>query len=132
MDVLIRKKDVDVSLSVNEMHYSPDDIFSHTNGFNVAVAFTAYDNEMLWALDDSYGELVFKVYGWGGSDSGATTDSRTIDSHVCTADELGLSHSSHAKPTFLPITEESRPTIERYQKKFLCADNQGMYIYGDF
>ena len=55
MDVLIKKKDVDVALSVNEMHYSPDDIFGHKNGFSVAAAFTAYDNEAEWVLDDSYG-----------------------------------------------------------------------------
>lgn len=45
MDVLVSRKDVDVLSTVNDLHFTDDDVFSAKNGFRVAVAFSAYNNE---------------------------------------------------------------------------------------
>ena len=58
-DVLINKKDVSLISSVHQFFYSDEDIFSHKNGLNIAVALTAYDEDTEWILDPKYGELVF-------------------------------------------------------------------------
>ena len=39
--------------------------FTIENGFNLAVAFTAYDNEPEPIIDKSYGEVVFMHHEWG-------------------------------------------------------------------
>ena len=39
--------------------YSPTDTFSFENGLNMAVAFTAYDNDESYLLAPEYGELIF-------------------------------------------------------------------------
>ena len=42
-DILINAKDVSVLSTINDMYYGPEDEFNYDNGFNIAVAFTAYD-----------------------------------------------------------------------------------------
>lgn len=57
MDVLINKKDVDVLSTLNDLHFTPDDIFNYSNGLNIAVAFTAYDSNPEPILDPTYGTI---------------------------------------------------------------------------
>jgi len=45
IDVLINQRDVNILSTTNQLSYADDDIFSFDNGLNIAVAFTAYDNE---------------------------------------------------------------------------------------
>lgn len=54
-DVWLGKKDVDIMSSVIESHFNDSYVFSHANGLNVAVAFTAYDSEREPILDKSIG-----------------------------------------------------------------------------
>ena len=69
MEVMISKKDVDILSTIKESYFDESFIFNHEDRFNVAVAFTAYDNELEWILDPSYGSLTFYDYSWGpGSD----------------------------------------------------------------
>ena len=51
--------------AVLDYYYDEDFTFNYNNGFNIAVAFTAYDDETEWILDDSYGEIVFNAFSWG-------------------------------------------------------------------
>lgn len=44
IDVLIEKKDVDIMRTVNDYHFADDEVFGYEEGFNVAVALTAWDN----------------------------------------------------------------------------------------
>ena len=71
IDVLLKKKDVDVLSTINDYYYSDDFIFSHENGLAIAVAFTAYDTERSWSLDPAYGEIVFNNYTWGPNPDGS-------------------------------------------------------------
>lgn len=52
------------------MFYSWRDEFNHTNGFNFAVAFSAYDDDPEPILDPTYGELKFNHYFWGRNEEG--------------------------------------------------------------
>ena len=52
-------------------HLATDYIFSNdNNGFNVAIAFTKFDNELDPILDKSYGELIFRAWEWGKNEKG--------------------------------------------------------------
>lgn len=62
---------MDILTTLDENALSSDETFTFENGFNVAVAFTAYDAETEWILDPSYGELVFKQYSWGINPDGS-------------------------------------------------------------
>ena len=74
-----------------EYHYEDTDVFGYDNGLNVAAAFTAYDGERSWILDDSYGELVFNRRAWGYKPDGNFFSVRErLNSHVCSRKELGL------------------------------------------
>ena len=44
MDVLIAKKDVDVLSATKQLVFNENDKFTYDNGFNVAVAFTSFNN----------------------------------------------------------------------------------------
>ena len=54
-EVLLHKKDVNILSTIKDLHYNEDFIFDSSNGLNIAVAFTAYDDEKEWILDPSYG-----------------------------------------------------------------------------
>ena len=60
--VLIEKKDVDVLSTTLDSFYDENFVFSYDNGFNVAVAFTGYNNEKEPELDPSYGKLVINAF----------------------------------------------------------------------
>lgn len=90
-DVFLAKKDVDILSAVNDLYFTDEDTFSYKNGLNVAVAFTAYDAEESWILDETYGELIFNSYSWGPQDDGTyVTERKRLKSHQCQTDELNL------------------------------------------
>ena len=72
-DVLMRNKDVDVLSVVYDKYFDHNFQFTAAEGLNVAVAFTAYDSETEWILDESYGELVMNSYSWGPNPDGTYT-----------------------------------------------------------
>ena len=71
LDVLLRNKDVDVLSVVYDKHFDYNTHFTASKGLNIAAAFTAYDSETEWILDESYGELVFNSYSWGPNPDGS-------------------------------------------------------------
>ena len=50
--------------STQSGYYDDSYVFSYEQGFNIAIAFTAYDSETEPILDRSYGEIVFREYEW--------------------------------------------------------------------
>ena len=132
LDVLLMRKDVDVISTVNDLHFDDSFIFKSENGFNVAEAFTRYDDEKEWILDPSYGELLFNSYTWGPENDGSYfTERKKLESHICTREELGLGDDK-SNSLFLPLHATAAPFIEMYQKKLLCLPPEELYIYGDF
>ena len=59
MDILIARKDVDILSAVLNYYHEEDYTFSYQNGFNIALAFTEFNDESESILDESYGEMVF-------------------------------------------------------------------------
>ena len=59
IDVFIEKKDVDVMTSTMISYFDETQVFDHSQGLNLAIAFTAFDNEPEPILDKSIGELIF-------------------------------------------------------------------------
>ena len=64
-DVLMYKKDIDIMSVVKRDFYAPEEPFDYSDGLNIAVAFTAYDDETEPILDPSIGELIFESYEFG-------------------------------------------------------------------
>ena len=105
-DVLLNRRDTDISSTMFDLHYTDDDTFSYENGLNIAVAFSAYDDEREWILDPTYGELIFNNFSWGSlPDGNSFINRKRLNSHVCSREQLAISESkeddSHAQ--FFPI-----------------------------
>ena len=64
LDVLVNHGDIDI-LETTTTYFDNKFVFGAENNFNLAVAFTAFDNELEPILDPTYGELSFKAYEWG-------------------------------------------------------------------
>ena len=91
MDVLIEKKDVDVLSATKQLVFTEDDIFTYDNGFNIAVAFTSFNNNEEWELDPAYGTLVFNSLEWGIYPEGTIySELKELPSHPCTNREFGF------------------------------------------
>ena len=133
MDVLIQKKDVKVLSTTNQDIFKEDHQFTFEDGFNIAVAFTAYDNDSNWILNRKYGELYFSAYSWGQYKNGTYFNkNERIQSSVCTREQLGLVEDQLHKGEFLPLHDTSYDFLNSYQKKFLCTKKEDLYIFGDF
>ena len=132
MEVLLLRKDVDIISAINEYHYSEDYKFSYKQGINVAVAFTAYDNETEWILDPSYGTLEFKTYWWGEQEDSTYLGGRDLKktTHNCTREELGLDDPKNA--SFMPIHSKSLSFVESYYRKMICIDKSELVVNGNF
>ena len=70
--MLFERKDVDVLQTLEMNTFADDYKFTFQNGFNLAVAFTAFDDEPEPILDKSYGEIVFLHSYWGETEDGET------------------------------------------------------------
>ena len=115
VDILINKKDVDVLSVVNKNFYDSKYIFDYSKGFNVAVAFTASDNQSEYILDPTYGRLVFEKVSWGTDENGSFfTNYEEMDTHICTKDELGLGDPEGMK--FMPKDINVDGFVEQKQK----------------
>ena len=91
MDVLIAKKDVDVLSATKPLVFTEEDKFNYDNGFNVAVAFTSYNNDEEWELDQAYGTLVFNSFEWGINPDGSLfSERKRLPSHPCSNREFGF------------------------------------------
>ena len=132
VDILLNKKDVNILSTINDQFYSANDIFNFTeHGFNLAVAFTAYDSNPEPILDPTYGEIQFNKFRWGPSDDGFGSGRIRIPSHSCSREELGLSFD-RSKAMFMPVYAPSADEVKFYEKKFQCADQENLMLYGDY
>ena len=89
LDVLIAKKDVNISSAVKGMVFSDDFKFSYRTGFNIAVAFTEYNYNSEWDLDPKYGTLVLNSLSWGTDPDGSPFIRRIqLPTHLCSKEEI--------------------------------------------
>ena len=100
---------MDILQTTIEGYYPEEYVFTWDNGFNVAVAFTAYDNERENILDPSIADLGFYASKWGVDENGEFFFfDEKIETHTCSKEELGLEGND---PNFFPIEEKSVNTI---------------------
>ena len=131
MDILINKKDVDVLTATKDLYYGSDFRFEYKDGFNVAVAFTAYDTDPEWILDESIGEIYFNHFQWGLVNGEFKTERKRLNHHNCTREELGL-EGEPKNHRFFPLHAASEEVVDFYSKKFICLEDKDMSIYGDY
>ena len=91
VNVLVYKKSIDVLATKLDYFYDDSFVFDHSMSFNVAVAYTGWNNVREYEIDKSIGEVVFLEFAWGNYEDGTFWSHRNeIPSHVCTKEELGL------------------------------------------
>jgi len=130
--VLLKKKDVDVLQTTKDMFWTDDDQFLYENGFNVGVAFTAYDSNPNWILEPKYGEIFFNGFAWGPRPDGTYfTERKRLNDHICTLEELSF-EGDPKNHRFFPVHEASAGIVKFYQPKFICLEPEDLYIYGDY
>ena len=142
IDILFNRKDVDVLSTIDDFHFDDSFSFKYDNGFNIAIGFTAYDNEQEFILDPSYGVLEFRSYEWGArvNEQGEEyyyTERKLLESHLCTREELGLAVEGNpeideSKSRFFPMHVQTQPIIDFYYKKMLCLGDADLEIHGDY
>ena len=132
MDVLIHRKDIDILLTKQEFHFSDTDVIGAEQGLNIAVGFTAFDNNQEWILTPQYGELVFNSLSWGSHPNGTFyLERERLDTHRCTREELGLTNDT-SNAVFMPFRETQKEFMDFYYSKLLCLSKEDMYINGEF
>ena len=91
VQLLDQHTQVEIQQATIETHFSEDSVFSKEQGLNIAVAFTDWDNEREPILNPTIGEILFEAVEWGYDDNGDFFTTKTIlDSHYCSAEELGF------------------------------------------
>ena len=112
-NTLIMKTDIDILSTVIEAAFDADYIFDAGKGMNIAVAFTAYNDEREQLLDPSIGSLIFRVSEWDFKKDGSIyRNNAIIPSHVCSREELGLQRTDATR--FMPIVEDSRNEVNLF------------------
>ena len=106
----MKKKDVDVLSTTTDLFYDDDYVFGYEDGLNIGVAFTAYDSEREWILDETYGELVFNHFSWGPRNGTYYTERLLLNQHNCTAEELGL-EGDPTSHRFYPLHKSSKDHV---------------------
>ena len=64
-DVLINRSKVYILQHLMKNHVNQHEEFSFENGFNIAVAFTSYNNDEEYELKPEYGHIQFRSMEWG-------------------------------------------------------------------
>ena len=80
--------------------------------------------------DAKYGELIIEHFWWGYDGDTIGSESRPINFHYCSDEELGIEPGS--KTVIYPIFESSRLEMLTFRKKFKCVDREELVIWGDF
>ena len=84
-DVLLNSRDVNLITTTTFNAVTNTETFDSSTGFNIAVAFSAYDSETEPIDDPTVGELIFNHYKWGANPDGSIFAGRyKLKSHRCT------------------------------------------------
>ena len=127
--ILESKKSIDIVQAVKEDHFDDSHVFGFEQGLNLAVAvYSIYDSTTHQLLDPSYGKIRFSKIQWeNGEKEGFKYFFKTLESHICSEEELGLSGHNHK---FWPIKKSQKNMISPNTDFFLCFDPYDLEIYG--
>ena len=88
-EIWLMKTRMDIAQATADSYFDDEDRFTHEDGINFAMAFTAYDSVEEPILDPTYGKIVFNAFGWGHTERYLAKRVK-IKSHPCSREELGL------------------------------------------
>ena len=110
IEVLVEQSDTSIAIHEEEDHFSDTYKFGYDQGFNIAVAFTGYNNLRENELPPEIGYFRYRVWEWGYHSNNQTYWGRhtVLDSHNCSREELGLDGDTE-DATFMPVIESQRP-----------------------
>ena len=119
ISILEGKKSIDILQAVKENHFDDSYVFQAEQGINFAVAIG--DFASFRTIDPSYGRIAFRKSSWQANDDGSIQlDSRELENHECSSEELGLEGTDHK---FWPATNEHLASnLKRYSNTFTCVD----------
>lgn len=100
-----------------------NDTFTAADGLFLAAALTYYNTDTEPINEPRHGELTIEKYGWGSLEN----QQEVLTSRRCTDDELGLADGAK-----FPLTESFRQDVSTWRDKFVCVDEAGLSIYGDY
>ena len=102
--------------------------FTHDEGFSFAFAFIDEELE-LDPIDPRMVELKVKSQDWGYTEDGEYYyDEQWVETHPCTAEELGIEGNSSL---FEKIKESSEEELQLTLGHFLCIDKEAQRIKGN-
>ena len=98
IDILQNRRDFSILSTIKENFYDQDYEINAENGMKIAVAFTAFDNEIEPILDPSIADFVFQRYHWGKHENGTYYTRRDVIPHHSCDENLSLN-------AFFPVSK---------------------------
>lgn len=119
-----------VTSTVTENFYDTSFQFEASEwNFFMAFALTNYDSSEEVEEDRRYGQLVFKQSGWGNGVD-ISLDTRVVESHFCSDEELGITRSEKTK--IYPWIDGMEKEVMTWRRKFRCATDPNIKLWGDY
>ena len=124
-------------VSVRDSHFDSDYEFTTDQGFAVAFALTAYDDNPERIEDPTIGTLKAYYKTWGIKEGSQGVDFEELPIEYCTRSQLGLpplngSYTDSQKPLFFKAHENSVNDVKFYYKKFKCIKSKNLRVRGDY
>lgn len=119
---ILEKQDVDLMSAVIDNAIDFNFKFTAEQGFFISAALTRYNQNETVTEEPRYGELIFEHFGWGNED--ISVDRRTLNTHYCSDEELGLRRTE--KTVMFPLIKSAEAELRTYRKKFKCVDREDL------
>ena len=109
--------------TVKHKHYTQDDEFTEAQGLMIAVSMTM-------PLEPKVGKLQIIVDEFDWTDIENTYKRyEPLQTHTCTAEELGLEKSKNVKPHLFPLAD-GEGDYDNNKNGWLCIDEHELKLFG--
>ena len=114
-EVLFARSDMSIQEHTESNALAETDKFGYeTGGFNIALAYSGYNNNYEYELPPEVGRIAFRAEEWGIHPNGTGWyETKYLDSHVCTREELGL-EEDQTNAKFMPIKPNAWQCLDDY------------------
>ena len=117
--------------SYSDAFFDTEKTFSSDDGFNLAFAITAYDDNPEPIDDPRYGRIIAKITSWGFEEDEQGVGMSEVKTRNCTKEELGIEGERDPESNFYPIHPNSERDVKSRYKKLKCFDEK-VEILGDY
>ena len=132
MSILVNFEDYKVQLREINEYYEVTEALSASDGLMLAAGLTEYDGKSSIVEDPQYGIVKFRWKRWGINTLNFGLDT-TIETKLCTKDDLNDVEGSNHKSLFYKLHERDEPILEAYGPKMKCfSDPEQLSIFGNF